>query len=162
MGILNGKSISRVNTNVATAQVSNTNAAAPVFTPGISDAEAFDSLNIFEGIGEYGIRWELVDSRPFSEKELSILTSCEVRASKFGISMCLHKTNGKVSFLPIDKDSSLNIGDTPDVKSIVLKKLKNVGEPTQPLGKIIVRVDVAEAASSNEEIDFDDPFGLKK
>lgn len=119
-----------------------------------------DMENVFDGLTQYGGKWECINQRLLNKREVSGIKSCEVKPSDYGLSMCFLMINGKKTYIPIDKQSDLNVGDTPNPADIILKKLKNVGEPSQPLGKIILKCDVDKDDDDEVATDFNDPFGL--
>lgn len=115
--------------------------------------------NVFETLPFYGNNWECLEVRYFNERELASITKAEVRASEFGRSMCFFMSNGKKTFIPIDKESTLNIGDEVEPDKVQLKKLKNISDAHAEIGKIILRVDI-EPEGNDGELDFDNPLGI--
>lgn len=112
------------------------------------------------GASLYGPKWAVVEERTFSQKEIDAVDHCEVVAGKHGLSMCFFfKNSSLTSYIAIDKRSSLLIGATPDIRTLKLKTLINMGDTEVPLGTKTLKVDVF-TPTTNEAQDFNNPFNL--
>lgn len=114
--------------------------------------------NVFNTLQEYGSNWEILEVRNFNAQELTSIEKVEVRASTYGKSMCFFMKNGKKTFIPVDRESNLNIGDEVAADKVQLRKLVNVSDPNKAVGEVILRVDV----EPEEEVEptFDNPLGI--
>lgn len=143
--------------NASSNVSNNSGATAPVVTKQNSTSME----NVFDALPEYGAKWMVEDARFFNEKEQADIQSAEVVPSQFGLSVCFLMSNGKKKYIPLDQESTLNIGDPLDKSRIQLKKLINIGDTSKPIGATILRVDVPKMQSVPEEAtDFSNPFGI--
>ena len=83
--------------------------------------------NIFEGRKEYGAKWDIVNTRRFSEEELAMVESTVIEECNYGLcAKCLMIT-GKTMYLNLGKCSNGNIGEKVDLKDARIITLKRNG-----------------------------------
>lgn len=80
-------------------------------------------MQLLESLPSYGRSWEEVSREPLSNDELFLaITKAEVveKEQKWGIStsICLFMKSGATKFIPLSRDSDLEVGDQVDLDSI--------------------------------------------
>jgi hypothetical protein len=97
-------------------------------------------LNIFASLKVYAGKWtpktNMVDEtghpvdnpRSFSNDEIATIFSAIVVPSQYGNSVEFTRKDGGKSFIPLDKESTLGIGDTVDINKAKLLTLCKQGE----------------------------------
>lgn len=117
--------------------------------------------NVFESIKKYSAKWVARETRKLNDAELAAVDHIEVKAGPYGISMCFFmKQQGEYSYISLDNNSPLGVGDTVDPKRVILKTLVNIGDPKAELGAVTLRADVAPMEEAKVATDFNNPFGL--
>lgn len=84
--------------------------------------------NLFAGLRVYAGNWNLTGSRNFTDEEIACIASNEVVASQYGKSVCFTMVSGGKTFIPLSTNSSLNIGDSLDMKTAKVLTLSKAGE----------------------------------
>ena len=74
------------------------------------------NMNIFSKLRPYAGKWQLKDSRKFSEEEIAAVERTEVVASQYGNSVCFFMVGGGMSFIPLSNQSHLGVGESIDRK----------------------------------------------
>ena len=82
---------------------------------------------VFDGRPVYGGNWQEVSSRSFNADELNAVQKAEVVASEYGNSVCFFMVAGGQTYIPLSNKSSLNPGDTVDLKSAKIVQLHRDG-----------------------------------
>ena len=85
-------------------------------------------MNIFSKLQVYAGKWNLKASRSFEAEEIAAVNKAEVVASQYGNSVQFTRVEGGMQFIPLDKESTLGIGDTVDVTKAKLLTLCKQGE----------------------------------
>lgn len=85
-------------------------------------------MNILSAIKIYQGSWSVTASRPFSAEELQNISDAYVVDSQYGNSVCLCLKSGGKGFIPLDRDSTLNVGDPVDLASAKLLTLSREGD----------------------------------
>ena len=97
-------------------------------------------LNIFASLKVYAGKWtpkqNMVDenghpvpnSRNLSAEEIATIASAIVVPSQYGNSVQFTRVGGGLQFIPLDKESTLGVGDTVDVTKAKLLTLCKQGE----------------------------------
>ncbi len=93
-------------------------------------------MNIFAGLTKYATKYEVKNSRPLNQEELSGIVSAKVVASQYGLSCCFFMTSGCQQYIPLSRDSVAQVGDVVDVNTITVLKLEKEG------GDPILRVEI--------------------
>ena len=84
-------------------------------------------MNIFAGLQKYATKYEVKNSRPLNDEELSGIVSAKVVASQYGLSCCFFMTSGCQQYIPLSRDSVAQVGDAVDVKAIKVLTLDKEG-----------------------------------
>ena len=84
-------------------------------------------MNIFAGLQKYATKYEVKNSRPLNNEELSGIVSAKIVASQYGLSCCFFMTSGCQQYIPLSRDSVAQVGDVVDVKSIKILMLDKEG-----------------------------------
>lgn len=85
-------------------------------------------MNIFNSLKTYSGNWSVKDSRDFSEEEKKEITKATVVSSSYGNSVCFAMKSGSKTYIPLSRDSQLQIGDKVDLNSAKLLTLERSGE----------------------------------
>lgn len=85
-------------------------------------------MNIFSALKVYEVKWQLSNKRAFSDEEVNAVDTAKVVLSKYGLSVCFMMKGGGMTYIPLDKDSSLSEGDVIDLKSAELITLHRDGD----------------------------------
>lgn len=97
-------------------------------------------LNIFASLRVYAGKWtpkqNMVDEngrpvsnpRSLSTEEIATIASAFVVPSKYGNSVQFTRVDGGMQFIPLDKESTLGVGDTVDVTKAKILTLCKQGE----------------------------------
>ena len=85
-------------------------------------------MNIFSALRVYAGKWSEKDTRNFSSDEVAAVEKTEVVESQYGLSVCFIMKSGGQTYIPLDQNSSLGIGDTVDLTKAQLVTLQRPGE----------------------------------
>lgn len=85
-------------------------------------------MNIFSALTVYAGKWEQKASRAFEKEEIDAIDTAQVVDSQYGLSVCFFMKSGGQTYIPLDKNSSLNIGDTVNLANAKLITLGRQGE----------------------------------
>lgn len=83
---------------------------------------------IFSKLFVYAGKWELKDSRDFTDEEIHMVDEAIVVPSQYGNSVQFTMVNGGLTFIPLSNDSSCDIGDSIDLNKAKLLTLGKQGE----------------------------------
>lgn len=84
--------------------------------------------NIFSSLRVYAGKWMLKSSRALSQEEKNAVSSATVVPSEFGNSVCFMMKSGGQTFIPLDQNSSLRVGESVDLSKAELITLGKDGE----------------------------------
>lgn len=84
--------------------------------------------NIFSSLRVYAGKWMFKSSRVFSQEEQNAVSSATVVPSEFGNSVCFMMKSGGQTFIPLDQNSSLGVGESVDLSKAELITLGKDGE----------------------------------
>lgn len=84
-------------------------------------------MNIFAGLTKYATKYEVKNSRPLNQEELSGIVSAKVVASQYGLSCCFFMASGCQQYIPLSRDSVAQVGDVVDVNTITVLQLEKEG-----------------------------------
>ena len=87
-----------------------------------------EEMNIFSKLRQYAGKWQLSDSRNFTDEEIAAVERTEVVASQYGNSVCFFMKEGGMAFIPLSKESSLGVGESIDMHNAKLLTLSKQGE----------------------------------
>lgn len=82
----------------------------------------FDSLRIYAG------KWNVANSRSFTNEEMAAVESATVVASEYGNSVCFVMKAGGMSFIPLSNNSTKGVGESVDLKEAKVLTLTKQGE----------------------------------
>lgn len=85
-------------------------------------------MNIFNAIKVYAGKWQVKDSRAFSQEEIDAVAKASVVDSQYGLSVCFFLKSGGQSFIPLSSTSSLNVGDAVNLSAAKLLTLSREGD----------------------------------
>ena len=85
-------------------------------------------MSIFESIKVYSGKWNVIEERPFSEEEINAVEKATVAASQYGNSVCFMMVGGGMTFIPLDLNSNLGVGEVVDLHKAKLLTLSKGGE----------------------------------
>lgn len=85
-------------------------------------------MNIFNAIKVYAGKWQVKNSRAFSQEEINAVNNASVVDSQYGLSVCFFMKSGGQSFIPLSSTSSLNVGDKVDLSTARLLTLSREGD----------------------------------
>ena len=85
-------------------------------------------MNIFGNLQVYAEKWSVKESRNFTEEEINSIEKAEVVSSQYGNSVCFFRAGGGQSFIPLDQNSQLGVGETVDLNKAELLTLGKSGE----------------------------------
>ena len=85
-------------------------------------------MNIFNAIKVYAGKWQVKNSRAFSQEEINAVNNASVVDSQYGLSVCFFMKSGGQSFIPLSSTSSLGVGDNVDLSTARLLTLSREGD----------------------------------
>ena len=85
-------------------------------------------MNIFSALRVYAGKWQVKNSRSFSEDEIKAVESATVVDSQYGQSVCFLMVGGGQTYIPLDQNSSKAVGDAVDLSQASLLTLSKQGE----------------------------------
>ena len=86
------------------------------------------SMNIFNALRVYAGKWNESAKRNFTPDEISAVSKAEVVESNYGLSVCFLLFSGGQTYIPLDQNSSADVGDIIDLNSALLVTLSRPGE----------------------------------
>ena len=85
-------------------------------------------MNIFTSLRIYAGKWSEKEARAFAPEEIAAVDKAEVVESQYGFSVCFFMKVGGQSYIPLDQNSTLGIGDAVDLTKAELATLSKAGE----------------------------------
>lgn len=85
-------------------------------------------MNIFSALRVYAGKWNVKESRDFTQEEMDAIDIASVVDSQYGMSVCFFMKSGGQTYIPLSNDSSKSVGDTIDLKTAKLLTLGRQGE----------------------------------
>lgn len=76
----------------------------------------------------YAGKWEVKESRSFSEEEIKAVVQAVVVPSQYGNSVQFTMVGGGLTFIPLDQNSTLGTGEVVDLTKAKLVTLCKSGE----------------------------------
>jgi hypothetical protein len=86
-------------------------------------------MNIFNNLKVYAGKYQVTATRKFDQEEIDAILSAVVVSSKYGYSVQFTMAKGGLTFIPLDRDSSLGEGEVVDVRTANILTLSKQGEP---------------------------------
>lgn len=85
-------------------------------------------MNIFSALKVYAGKWQVKNERNFASDEISAVERTSVVESEYGYSVCFFMKGGGMTYIPLDQNSSLGVGDAVDLSNAKLLTLHREGE----------------------------------
>ena len=85
-------------------------------------------MNIFRKVKMYATKWKETECRNFTSEEIAAVERAEIVASQYGNSVCFFMVEGGQCYIPLDRESSLGVGESIDMHTAKLKILSKSGE----------------------------------
>lgn len=85
-------------------------------------------MNIFESLKGYAGKWNVTNSRAFTQEEINAVSSAVVVSSEYGNSVCFHMVSGGMTFIPLSNTSTKGIGESVNLSECKLLTLSKQGE----------------------------------
>ena len=85
-------------------------------------------MNIFSALRVYAGKWQVKDSKKFSQEEIDLVDHAEVVDSQYGQSVCFFMKTGGMTYIPLDQNSSRATGDKVDLSQASIITLSKQGE----------------------------------
>lgn len=84
--------------------------------------------SIFSVLRQYAGKWNVSNSRSFTDEERNLVASTRIVASQYGNSVCFMMKSGAQTFIPLSNTSSLGVGESIDMATAKLLTLSKEGE----------------------------------
>lgn len=85
-------------------------------------------MNIFSALKVYAGKWNVKETRDFTQEEINAIDTATVVDSQYGMSVCFLMSGGGQTYIPLSNDSNKSVGDTIDLKAAKLLTLGRQGE----------------------------------
>lgn len=85
-------------------------------------------MNIFNAIKVYAGKWQVKNTRNFTQEEIDAVQSASVVDSQYGLSVCFILRSGGQSYIPLDQNSTKSVGDSIDLSKAQLITLGREGD----------------------------------
>ena len=85
-------------------------------------------MNIFNAIKVYAGKWQVKNTRNFTQEEIDAVQSASVVDSQYGLSVCFILRSGGQSYIPLDQNSTKSVGDSIDLSKAQLIILGREGD----------------------------------
>lgn len=85
-------------------------------------------MNIFNAIKVYNGKWQVKNTRNFTQEEIDAVKSASVVDSQYGLSVCFILRSGGQSYIPLDQNSAKSVGDSIDLSKAQLLTLGREGD----------------------------------
>ena len=86
-------------------------------------------MNLFDLLTRYAGKWNVSDSRPFSDEEKQCIERNEIVKSQYGNSVCFYLRDGGMCFIPCASDMKKGVGESIDLEKAKILTLSKKGEP---------------------------------
>ena len=85
-------------------------------------------MNIFANLQVYAGKWEVKDSRSFTQEEINAVESAVVVPSQYGNSVMFTMVSGGQTYIPLASDSTKGVGEIIDLAVAKVLTLYKQGE----------------------------------
>ena len=85
-------------------------------------------MNIFASLKVYAGKWSEKEARDFSAEEVAAITMAVVVPSQYGNSVQFIRKGGGMSFIPLDQNANVGVGEIIDLSKAKLVTLEKEGE----------------------------------
>lgn len=93
-------------------------------------------MSIFSTLRRYATGWTVKETTTFTAEEIKQVKRTEVVPSEYGMSVCFFFKAGGQSYIPLSRDSDVEIGQSIDLKKAKILTLSQEGSDD------IVRIEV--------------------
>ena len=85
-------------------------------------------MNIFSSLKVYAGKWSVKSTRNFEAKEIDAVEHAIVVPSEYGNSVQFTMKNGGLTYIPLDQNSTLGVGEIVDLHKAEIITLCKSGE----------------------------------
>ena len=85
-------------------------------------------MNIFNAIKVYSGKWQVKNTRSFTQEEMNAIQTASVVDSQYGLSVCFILRSGGQSYIPLDQNSNKAVGEIIDLSQAKLVTLGREGD----------------------------------
>lgn len=85
-------------------------------------------MNILSKLPIYAGKWREVAVDTFGEEDIAATESAVVVESNYGLSVCFYLRSGGQTYIPLDTNSSLSVGDVVDLRKAKVVTLSRPGD----------------------------------
>lgn len=85
-------------------------------------------MNIFASLRVYAGKWSVKETRSFSAEEIAAITMAVVVPSQYGNSVQFIRKDGGMSFIPLDQNANVGVGEVVNLTKAKLVTLEKQGE----------------------------------
>lgn len=85
-------------------------------------------MNIFGALKVYAGKWQVKETKSFSQEEIGLVDKAVVVDSQYGQSVCFFMKSGGQTYIPLDQNSSKATGDAVDLSQASIVTLSKQGE----------------------------------
>lgn len=85
-------------------------------------------MNIFSSLKVYEVKWEVKSTRDFTEEEIKAVVQAVVVPSQYGNSVKFTIVGSRLTYIPLDRNSTLGSGELVDLTKAKLVTLGKSGE----------------------------------
>ena len=85
-------------------------------------------MNIFSALPIYAAKWAIKESRGFTQEEISSVNEAVVVSSTYGNSVCFFMKSGGQTYIPLDINSSVGVGELVDLNKATIVTLERQGD----------------------------------
>ena len=84
-------------------------------------------MSIFSSLRRYASGWTVKSSESFSAEDIALVSRTQVVPSEYGMSVCFFFKGGGQSYMPISRDSNVEIGQSVDLTKAKVLTLSQEG-----------------------------------
>ena len=85
-------------------------------------------MNIFAGLTKYAAKWQVKETRTFSEEEIKAVENAVVHEGQYGKSVQFFMVGGGQCYIPMDPRCTLNVGEKVDLTKATIVTLQREGD----------------------------------
>lgn len=85
-------------------------------------------MNIFNALRVYAGKWQVKNSRSFTQEEIDSISKAQVVDSQYGYSVCFFMKGGGQTYIPLSTNSDKATGAVVDLTTAKLLTLSKEGE----------------------------------
>ena len=85
-------------------------------------------MNIFSSLRVYAGKWSVKSTRNFTSEEIAQISQAAVVPSQYGNSVQFTMVSGGLTYIPLDQNSALGVGEVVDLQKAKIITLCKSGE----------------------------------